>query len=82
MQESYTNTTQRVIYHTFNSGNTVRVNPGQTVTDDSSGYDMGVVVHGTNANVARPSGYSVITWVGSVEPTKSIDNDIWNDTSA
>jgi hypothetical protein len=42
---------------------------------------MGTVVHGSTAGTARPSGYHVITWIGSVEPTNSINNDIWYDTT-
>lgn len=44
--------------------------------------DMGVVVHGATAGTARPSGYTVVTWIGSVEPTNATNNDIWVDTSA
>lgn len=43
---------------------------------------MGVVIHGSDAAVARPTGYGAIHWVGSVEPTYAIDNDVWTDTSA
>jgi hypothetical protein len=42
---------------------------------------MGVVVHGATAGTTRPTGYSQITWIGSVEPTNAENNDIWNDTS-
>lgn len=42
---------------------------------------MGAVVHGSVAGTARPAGYAVVTWIGSVEPTNALDNDIWNDTS-
>jgi len=42
---------------------------------------MGVIVHDADGNVARVAGYSVITWIGSVEPNNAIDNDIWIDTA-
>jgi hypothetical protein len=38
---------------------------------------MGVTVHGSVSGSARPSGFSVVTWIGSVEPVNAIDNDIW-----
>lgn len=41
---------------------------------------MGVVVHGATAGTARPTGYNVITWIGSVEPTNATDDDTWIDT--
>lgn len=38
---------------------------------------MGVVVHGAVASVSRPTGYAAVTWIGSVQPTNAITNDIW-----
>jgi hypothetical protein len=38
---------------------------------------MGAVAHGTDAEVERPDGYTVVTWIGQAEPVNSIDNDIW-----
>lgn len=43
---------------------------------------VGGVVHGATAGTARPAGYALIHWVGSVTPTNAIDNDVWTDTSA
>lgn len=40
-------------------------------------HTMGAVVHGTDAEVERPDGYTVVTWIGQAEPVNSIDNDIW-----
>lgn len=37
---------------------------------------MGIVVHGSTAGAARPIGYTSIIWIGSVDPTNAIDNDI------
>jgi len=42
---------------------------------------MGVVVHGATAATTRPSGYTVVTWIGSVEPTNAVTNDIWINSS-
>lgn len=43
---------------------------------------MGVVVHGADANVARPAGYGAIHWIGSVAPVNVSDNDLWTDPNA
>lgn len=43
---------------------------------------LGVVVHGATAGTARPTGYGVIFWIGSVEPTNATNNDAWFDTTA
>jgi hypothetical protein len=40
---------------------------------------MGVVVHGAVASTARPTVFSQVTWIGSVEPNNKITNDIWYD---
>jgi len=42
---------------------------------------MGTIVHGATAATARPSGFDVVTWIGSVEPTNATNNDIWIDTA-
>ena len=36
-----------------------------------------VVSHGSNALTARPTGYALVIWRGSVEPTNKIVGDIW-----
>ena len=36
-----------------------------------------VVNHGTNSSMARPSGASVVYWIGTVEPTNATNNDLW-----
>jgi hypothetical protein len=38
---------------------------------------MGTVAHGSNASMARPSGFPSVTWVGSVQPENAIDGDVW-----
>lgn len=42
---------------------------------------MGVAVHGSNASFARPLGWKSVTWIGSVQPSNGIDNDVWVDTA-
>jgi hypothetical protein len=41
----------------------------------------GCVVHDDDANVARPSGYVSVEWIGDVEPLNAANNDTWIDTS-
>lgn len=41
----------------------------------------GAVVHGAVASTARPSGYSSVEWIGSVEPDNATENDTWIDTN-
>lgn len=41
---------------------------------------LGVVVHGATAGTARPTNYDVVMWIGSVEPTNAINDDIWQST--
>lgn len=41
----------------------------------------GFVNHGSTAGTVRPSGYTSVEWLGSVEPTNAIDGDTWVDTS-
>lgn len=36
-----------------------------------------VVNHGTNSSMARPSGASVVYWIGTVVPTNATNNDLW-----
>lgn len=51
------------------------------VTDsDLETAAMGVVVHGSTASTARPSGFKVVTWIGSVEPENAAENDILVET--
>lgn len=40
-----------------------------------------VVVHGSTASTARPSGATVVHWIGSVAPTNAATNDEWSDTA-
>lgn len=42
---------------------------------------MGSMYHGATAGTARPSGFNIVTWIGSVEPTNAINNDIWINTA-
>lgn len=52
---------------------------GEDVDPAPIGSAMGVVVHGSNAGIARPTGYVSVTWIGSVEPTHMAVNDIWEE---
>lgn len=38
---------------------------------------MGVVVHGSDPNVARPSGFGVVNWIGTADPVNAAENDLW-----
>lgn len=38
---------------------------------------MGVVESGADANAARPAGYTVVTWIGSVYPVNALPGDVW-----
>ena len=40
-------------------------------------FAMGVVTHGADNTVSRPSGFTQITWIGEVEPLNREVNDIW-----
>lgn len=40
---------------------------------------VGVVIHGSDPNVVRPTGYGVIHWIGSVDPVNATNNDYWTD---
>lgn len=48
-------------------------------TNDSkiTANGMGVCVHGTTAGTARPTGFAQIMWIGTVQPTNAVTNDIW-----
>lgn len=39
--------------------------------------DPGIVVHGTDAAKIRPSYHGRVIWIGTVEPTNRLTNDIW-----
>lgn len=41
------------------------------------GSGMGAVVHGTEKAVARPAGFDVVFWIGTVEPEHAATNDPW-----
>jgi hypothetical protein len=45
------------------------------------GFTMGVVVHGATAGTARPTGYTVVFWFGSVQPTNMLTNDLYINTT-
>lgn len=37
----------------------------------------GVVFHGSDSSVARPTGYSYIIWRGTADPANAVDEDVW-----
>jgi hypothetical protein len=37
-----------------------------------------VVPHGDDADFARPEGALVVYWLGAVEPTNALDEDLWS----
>ena len=41
----------------------------------------GHIAHGATAATARPSGFTSVEWVGSVEPTNASNGDTWIDTT-
>jgi hypothetical protein len=69
-----------------NTGGAMRVVAEYAPLPDLPAIDIGegivVVRHGATAGTARPSGVSVVYWIGSVVPTNAIDEDLFFDTSA
>ena len=41
----------------------------------------GHIAHGATASTARPTGFTSVEWVGSVEPTNAVNGDTWVDTA-
>src|SRR5690606_15987393 len=39
---------------------------------------VGFVNHGATASTARPEGFAMVIWYGSVEPSNMVAGDIWN----
>ena len=39
------------------------------------------VVHGSNASVARPLGFTTVIWIGTVVPTNMAEGDLYFDIS-
>lgn len=42
---------------------------------------MGAIYHGATAGTSRITGFDIITWIGSVEPSNAVNNDIWINTA-
>lgn len=38
---------------------------------------VGHVAHGSTSGASRPTGYAVVVWVGSVDPTNKRTGDLW-----
>jgi hypothetical protein len=45
------------------------------------GTGLVVVQHGSNANTPRPPSAAAVYWIGSIQPTNSIDADLWFPTA-
>jgi len=64
-------------------GGSASLNVGTTANTVAAGDDsrvvnsMQVVTHGTNSSAARPAGAAAVYWIGTVEPTNAVDNDLW-----
>jgi len=41
----------------------------------------GHIEHGSTAATSRPSGFTSVEWVGSVEPTNALNGDTWINTT-
>jgi hypothetical protein len=55
--------------------------PAAPVVSVSSTSSIGFVNHGATAATARPSGYTSVIWLGTVEPDNWIAGDFWEDPS-
>lgn len=56
--------------------------PLDASTDIPSYAAVGViVVHGSTAGTARPTGATTVLWIGSVEPSNANNNDLWVSTA-
>lgn len=47
---------------------------------DGINSNVQAVIHADVDNVARPEGFDVVIWIGSVEPINALENDIWYST--
>jgi hypothetical protein len=47
----------------------------------ATGSFVGYVNHGATASTARPGGFGMVIWTGSVEPANWVDGDQWVQTS-
>lgn len=67
--------------HKINLQQTGRVGPqgpqGEPGESAAAQGAMGAAIHLNNPNYPRPNDFTVVYWIGSVEPTNSVDNDIW-----
>lgn len=47
------------------------------VLTERNNHGVAVVVHGAEAGLARPTGYKIVIWVGTVKPTNIGENDLY-----
>lgn len=54
------------------------IGPKPTATDDltPAGNTVTMINHGATAGTARPTGFSMVIWYGSVQPVNAVEPDI------
>lgn len=58
------------------------VDDGRTWVGAAGAHAVGRVQHGNDADAARPSGYGMVVWVGSVRPSNMVAGDLWVEVTA
>lgn len=66
--------------YTSQAGQIPQVNVAEDALEFTDAV-TGQIVHGSTAGTTRPVGFDVVMWIGSVEPTNAVNNDVWVDTS-
>ena len=77
---TFTLLTDTPISYSGQAGNFPQVNAVETELEFTDAT-MGKIVHGATAGTTRPAGFGVVTWIGSVEPSNAVNNDLWIDTN-
>jgi hypothetical protein len=63
---------------TANAAGTAAATAQATANTKAAKADVQIVVaHGTDPNVARPSGYASVRWVGTATPANKLEGDDW-----
>lgn len=57
------------------------VNKSQLDTKSNISNTVTMVNHGSNASTARPTGYALVIWVGTVNPNNRATGDIFCNVS-
>lgn len=58
------------------SSQAVTVAPASAALVEAKQGSWGLVIHGDDATIDRPSGWGGIVWIGSVQPDNAADSDI------